>query len=625
MISVYSKKTEIELNIRRLESIEKYNRIIQWGRANPVQFIDLVFKITLIDYQKYVFLNTWTTEHAAWVCSRNGGKTFLLAVYTMARNLLFPSFMTYIMSYTGFQSRETFMKIENIVKKNIASLVGSSDVFANETVKNNSNKDGFTHGSSNYEVELYNGSKITSLVGKAVNIVGMRSNLNVYDEAGKISDDFFALTKPFTTQNIDFKTGEGFDERVYPMGVPTQNIYASSAENVETHLWKQYSDCYKNMMMGIPGFFCADINCEMPLKPYINGIAAPALLKQTEIDSAMRTNEAKALREYYNIFDTSGGSDAAVQRSVILRNEFRYLPYNCSASDDKHYVLLYDPALQADNSFVLIAEMFRDKEKGWKARIINGINLIERISPTETKPLRTPEQLDWLRKLIVAYNGNNVEYSNIHVYIDAGPGGAGRQYGDLLMMDWRDANGVEHRGIIDESDESSMAQRPKYPHAVNRLRLMEPTKFKPLMYGALSEMMQQDLIEMPISIPNNGIMELEDGTKRVLTSDEVRAMVEIDLTKEEVMAIQKTKTVSGLIQYKLPANKERKYHDDRAYCLAMLGWHLSEIRREERASFEVPKANFEEYFKGLSAQERKASTFQGRTNPFASKGNPFAR
>lgn len=622
MISVYARKTETELNMRRLEAIEKYKKLINWGRQNPTRFIELVFKIQLIDYQKWVILNTWTAEQAVWVCSRNAGKSFLGAIYMMAKNLLFPKFETYIMSNTGFQAKDTFTKLENIVKKNIASLMGSSDVFLNEIVKNNANADGFVHGGSMYQLELYNGSKITSLVGKAENVVGHRSNLNFYDEAGKIDAHYFALTKPFTTQNTDFRSGEGYDERVFPPNIPTQCIYASSAEGMDSYLWEQYKDCAKNMLMGIPGFFCADINCELPLHPYINGMEKPPLLKQSEIDSAMRTNEARALREYYNIFDSSGGSDAAVQRYVILRNEKRYLPTFGSDSTDRKFVLCFDPALQADNSFVLIGEIYKDPEKGLKGRIVNGINLIEVVSPTEKRPLRTPEQLEWLRKLILAYNGNAPEYDNIEIYIDAGAGGAGRNYGDLLMSDF-EMNGRNHRGLTDSKDEACQSQKNKYPNACDRMHMMEPTKFKSIMYTAMSEMMSQDLIDLTVPVPNSQELEMEDGTRCSLTSEEIRAMLEIDLMKEEVMNMQKSKTQAGNVIYKLPPDKERKMHDDRAYCFAMFGYHLSELRRKLRGGAVESKLDYSAYTKAMASKYGNAHP--KKENPFAGKTNPFGR
>lgn len=625
MISVYNRLTETELNLRRLESMEQYNRLIQWGRANPTRFIEEIFKVQLLDYQKWVILGTWTAEQAVWVCSRNAGKSFLGALYIGARALLFPKQNIFIMSNTGSQAKDTFLKLENFAKKNISSLIGSSDVFFSEVVRNASNTDGFVHGHSSYELELYNGSKVTSLVGKATNVVGKRSNLNFYDEAGKIDAEYFALTRPFTTQNMDFKTGAGFDAKVYPKDIPTQNIYASSAEGVDSYLWQQYKDCAQNMLMGIPGYFCADINCDLPLRPSVNGVPVAPLLKQSEIDSSMRANEARALREYYNIFDTSGGSDAAVQRPVILRNEKTYLPVDQSVSDDKFYVICYDPALQADNSFVLIGELFEDPEKGWMGRIVNGINLIERLGPTDKRPLRTPEQIEWIKKIVLAYNGGAPEYENIKLCIDAGSGGGGRQYADLLIPDWKDAAGNTHRGMVDAEDEFSTTQYKKFPHACNCVRLIEPTKFKSIMYTAMSEMMQQDLIELPPSLPRDGIMHFEDDTSKTLTSEETRALLEIDLMKEEVMAIQKKKTAAGNIVYSLPPSKEKKMHDDRAYCLAMFGWVLSEKRREMFKIKEKNTATYADYLASVRAPAKNANPWGARGNPFASKKNPFVK
>ena len=119
MISVYSRKTQIELSLRRQEAMDRYVKLLQWGRANPTRFIEKIFKIQLLDYQKYVFLNTWTAETAAWVMSRNAAKSFLGGLYMMTRALLFPSSNIYIMSTVASQSRDTFMKLENIAKKNL--------------------------------------------------------------------------------------------------------------------------------------------------------------------------------------------------------------------------------------------------------------------------------------------------------------------------------------------------------------------------------------------------------------------------------------------------------------------------------------------------------------------------
>lgn len=180
MISVYGNLTDNEVNIRKQENFERYNRLIQWGRKHPTRFIEKILGIQLLDYQRWIIMGTWTAEKAAWVCSRNAGKTFLGAVYLMAKAILFPQFKINIMNVSGRQSFDTFMKIEDIAKKNIASLLNTTDVFFDELIKSNANTDGFTHSQKGYECNLYNGSRIRALVGKPETVVGVRSNINFY-------------------------------------------------------------------------------------------------------------------------------------------------------------------------------------------------------------------------------------------------------------------------------------------------------------------------------------------------------------------------------------------------------------------------------------------------------------
>lgn len=624
MISVYSRKTQIELSLRRQEAMDRYVKLLQWGRANPTRFIENIFKIQLLDYQKYVFLNTWTAETAAWVMSRNAAKSFLGGLYMMTRALLFPSSNIYIMSTVASQSRDTFMKLENIAKKNISSVIGSSDVFVNEVTKNTANTDGFLHDKTSCQVSLFSGSSIISLSGDAKSIVGKRSALNFYDEAGKIDAEFISLTLPFLSQDSNFKTGEGFDSRVYPPNIKNQAIFASSAEGVDTVLYEKYKDCAKKMLMGIPGYFAADISCDIPLAPTLGGKQYAPLLKRTEIDDMMRSNPDRAAREYYNIFDRAGGSDSVVSRSIILRNEHRYLPTPCSEGVDKKYVLAYDPALQADNSFILIGELYRDPEKGLKMRIVNGINLIEKLGPTDKRPLRTTEQVEWVRKLLLLYNGNALDYKNIKLRIDAGAGGHGRAIADILMLPWHDQNGRSHIGIWDSKDETEAYRNmhnDKYPEADDCLDLVEPRKCRTQLFTDLGAMMSEDLIDLPEDMPNNGEWDI-DGVTKTLTGEELRALLEIDLMKQEIMTMQKIKTAAGNVTFQLPPAKQKTMHDDRAYCAALLAGYLADLRRAEQAATEKPKQDYLSYLKSRCAQ---GSNNKQVINPFAGLSNPFKR
>ena len=72
-----------------------------------------------------------------------------------------------------------------------------------------------------------------------------------------------------------------------------------------------------------------------------------------------------------------------------------------------------------------------------------------------------------------------------------------------------------------------------------------------------------------------------------LSVDEEIALSQITAMTEEIVNICRIKRECGKDGFKLPAHKDAEVansegtmHDDRAYTLAMLGWFLSEKRRE---------------------------------------------
>lgn len=95
----------------------------------------------------------------------------------MAYSLLYPNHNTYILAPTGNQAQETFTKLEDLAKGNIASALGVSTFFLDECVRQNSKADPFTHDKNSYTVNLYNGSSINTLNSVAKNIVGIRLKL----------------------------------------------------------------------------------------------------------------------------------------------------------------------------------------------------------------------------------------------------------------------------------------------------------------------------------------------------------------------------------------------------------------------------------------------------------------
>lgn len=301
MINVIFNDFDYEILPKRKELFDKYCTIIQWRRANPTRFIEQFMKIDLTDHQKWMFMSSWVPSTCVWLCSRSTRKSFMSSIFLMARALLFPSSHAYIMRPSGPQAQETFTKMEDIAKRNIASLMGTSSVFLDECTRMNAKADPFTHDKQSYSVSLFNGSTINTLNSVAKNIVGIRSNFSVFDEARKISRDFYALTLPFTVQNTDFVTGTGVNNEIYPRQMQNKNLFLSSAEGIDSYLFDMYKLCFEKMLLGDPDYFVCDIDCNFSLHPFMNGKPAPPLLKQSTIDDAFATNPYKAQREQIKI------------------------------------------------------------------------------------------------------------------------------------------------------------------------------------------------------------------------------------------------------------------------------------------------------------------------------------
>lgn len=154
-----------DLTHRQQNEYEDISEFVNWGRRNPVLFAEEIFGIEMMDYQKYVFMNTWNTPYNVWLLSRNAGKSILGAVYLQTRSLLIPNFSAYILCGVGSQSIELFSKIEKLTYNEVPSFTTLTDVYRGEVVKNQANSNGFIHDPSSHRYHLYNGSAVFTLNG----------------------------------------------------------------------------------------------------------------------------------------------------------------------------------------------------------------------------------------------------------------------------------------------------------------------------------------------------------------------------------------------------------------------------------------------------------------------------
>lgn len=442
-----------------------------------------------------------------------------------------------------------------------------------------------------------------------------RSNLNLYDESGWLSENYISTTKAFCTQDSSFKLGGDVDVNLIPDNIPNQLLFCSSASSVDSQFFKNYKEWSKLMFAGSKDHFVADLNCEVVIGATLNGkkLSVP-LLSRSKVDDELRNNNEKGLREYFNKFDADGGKQQPIKRATIIKCSKVRKPLLCNEGNiRRHIAIAYDPAHDYDNSAVGVAEYIYDEQVGWKMLLQNCLTLMD-VGKKKKKMMRTPEQVEYIKQMLLDYNGVGfADYENIDcLMIDEGSGGGGNQIPDFFMEDWKDKNGNTHRGLLDFEKKEEYIRT--FPNAVNKLKMVSPKKYRTEMYDALIEGLNLGIIELTetydmkgyLNIQKEGkedIQEVDEITGEVktvksveyekykLSWDEELALKQIDSAKEEMVA---TRRIGDSVNYKydLPPDKKSSMHDDRCYVIAMLAWHLMKLRHGEIIEKNKKKSSF---------------------------------
>lgn len=594
--------SKVKFSRRKLKAYLSDAETVKFLRNHPVIACEQLLNIKLTDSQKLILMKSWNKQYICLNCSRNFGKSFLIAIIVMLKAMLYPNQSIYIVSNSGAQAQETFGKMEDIAKASINSIDFEDsitgkivDIFLNELTKNNNNSDGFVHDKSSFKVTLFNGSTIKTLNSIPKNIRGKRATLLCIDESAFCSDEFITAVLPFLTQDSNFKTStkEGFNIKTKRIEVPNQVIYASSAGDWDSKHAQVYKDFAYKMIAGDRRYYVADMPCDIPLNPYIDGKPTIPYLTQEAIDNEMRVNPMKAMREYYNKFQADGGEDQMIKWSSIRKNETLYLPIMSYNKKYIHIILAFDPAHTRDNSIIGAMGIYKNENDEYEGDILNFMNLID-LGKKKKMQMKSPDQIKHLRQAMLDYNGEVKDYANIGgLLIDAGTGGGGiSTYADNLLEDWICKDGIKHKGMIDPNHERYEDEVNNYPNAWNKLRLMEPTKWRMTMCDNLIDNVLADAIKFPreyngrgyvaIASEVEGDKESEKIEKVNLSIEEEISLINIDALKSETTSIHGYKdSVGNIVRYALSKDKTNTMHDDRFYVLLMLSQHLAELRRDD--------------------------------------------
>ena len=647
---IYIKPTSYTLSNKKIEGLKKIAYIQKYFQCNPVKFIDIMFNIELLDAQSLLVQRSWWCPNVLAVCTRGFGKSTIIDLELMTKGMLCNNDWTYIASGSGSQAEQTFNTLERLADDSIDTFSGSTGyIFKNELCIKNATGNGFSHSSDGFNYTLYNGSTCQTLNSNIDRKRGKRGSV-IFDECGFLSDEMINVYSAFAIVEKTIRTGkdsngnsiDSIRQRTFPTDVPSQKFYISSASSTSTQFYRLYRLFAKKCIMGDPDYCILHIDCEQMFHPTLRGEEIAPLLSRSSVESEMKTNPEKGRREYYCQFTSEAGANAIIKRGVITRNEKIYVPVLSNAKRDKKFVIAYDPARSRDNSVILVAEIYKEKNNGlaeYKMRLANVINLVD-VGRKLKKPMRTPEQIKYLKQIILDYDGGTPNYDNIlAIMIDSGAGGSGVNIADYLMPDWIDDDGVKHRGLIDKETSSDYVKN--FPNAVDKIKLMNPAKYKSVMYEAMIELLHQDIITFTAEYDNKGYLTMFDINNSIMEREKKRinenlhkkglseteyqiaydeeikklqtvntkiiklnwqeelALANIDALKEELVNMVRIKRESRNDSFELTPEKANTMHDDRAYTLCLASYFLFQYRRHDM--FDKPKTSHEDLIKKLSS------------------------
>lgn len=220
-------------------------KIILWNtfyRRNIVVFIQDVLKIKLYPYQIiWIYLMSISPLFVA-ICSRASAKSFIVAVFVVARSILYPGLETVIAATTKQQSGR-------IIKDKVQWIYDNSEMARAEIIK-------LTANNNVYECVFRNGSKM-SVVAANEGALGARCNDLIIDEYAKMDKSVLDnILKPFL---IPRQAPYAMKDEYKDIVEPVRLYYISSAWYTSEWWYKTAMMVAQAMVEGKPaGFFASD-------------------------------------------------------------------------------------------------------------------------------------------------------------------------------------------------------------------------------------------------------------------------------------------------------------------------------------------------------------------------------
>ena len=246
-----SKKKDSEV---RQEHVNKLLRLVAWRcayyRANPHRFVKDYFGITLKLFQKILIWGMNKYDAFLFIASRGLGKTYLVAIFSCVRCILYPGTKVVVCA-------PTFKQGQILVKKISDELMHNSALLGNEISK-------IQNGQNATEVKFRNGSIITVVVsGEGAR--GHRSHILIIDEARRVP--FKVVDEILKPMSSDPRHPKYLDKPEYAhMQEMNKEIYMSSATYASEELTEKTKAYLANMLTEGLNYMVCDLPYQLSIK-----------------------------------------------------------------------------------------------------------------------------------------------------------------------------------------------------------------------------------------------------------------------------------------------------------------------------------------------------------------------
>lgn len=219
-------------------------------RANPQRFVEEFLGIKLKLFQKIIIWAMMVCDAFYFVATRGIGKTYLVALFSVVRCILYPGSKIVAASYTFKQGKEIVLKITD-------DFMHKSALLRNEISK-------VSTGQNDCSIYFKNGSFIKVVVaGEGAR--GARSNILIIDEARLVPQKIVdTILRPFNA--APRQPGYLNKPEYAHLQEMNKEMYLSSAYYAASEMYEKVKSYTSNMLDPNLNYFICDLPYQLSIK-----------------------------------------------------------------------------------------------------------------------------------------------------------------------------------------------------------------------------------------------------------------------------------------------------------------------------------------------------------------------